>query len=477
MLIRPESKKSVGRWPVPVLSATIAASLLVLLDSVAILGTGFLTYDIIVVYTLSQNLHYSAIIFVWLGSLILMSFGHLYRFGAAIAPSYHLQGVLVAIASTFLFLLAGAFAIKPDEMLSRLWLASFAFASIASTVALRLAFSVLLQRVLRVDGLLRRVAVVGSGKQLRQFQSVLAESHIHPYKLHDLFNAPEDLSDGDPPSTNEFDRLMGDARLGLIDDIVIALPWSEHERIISLVAKLRELPVHVYLASDLIGMRTQVRPPPSHYEGLPIHEVLTKPVSGWDSFIKASEDYVLAAIILVMISPLLVAIAIAVKLDSKGPIFFKQKRLGYNNQVFEVFKFRSMTHEAAPTSTTVQAKPDDPRVTRLGRHLRRLSLDELPQIFNVLNGTMSLVGPRPHALDHNEEFAKRMDGYFARHRVKPGITGLAQVRGFRGGTDTPESLEGRVRNDVYYAENWSLSLDLAILARTILVVFSGRNAY
>jgi putative colanic acid biosynthesis UDP-glucose lipid carrier transferase len=145
--------------------------------------------------------------------------------------------------------------------------------------------------------------------------------------------------------------------------------------------------------------------------------------------------------------------------------------------VFDVYKFRTMHHADAPSDKTAQATPGDQRVTRVGRILRRWSLDELPQIFNVLNGTMSLVGPRPHALDHNEEFAQRAKGYFARHRVKPGITGLAQVKGYRGPTDTAEKLEGRIRNDIFYAENWSLSLDVWILLRTLVTSVTGKNAY
>ena len=200
-------------------------------------------------------------------------------------------------------------------------------------------------------------------------------------------------------------------------------------------------------------------------------------MSGWDGAFKKLEDYTLAPLILLIIAPFLLLIALAIKLDTPGPVIFRQKRLGFNNQVFDVYKFRTMRHETAPSEKTQQATPDDQRVTRVGRFLRRWSLDELPQIFNVLTGTMSLIGPRPHALDHNEEFARRAEGYFARHRVKPGITGLAQVRGYRGPTDTAEKLEGRVRSDIFYAENWSPSLDAWILLRTLVISVTGRNAY
>ena len=165
----------------------------------------------------------------------------------------------------------------------------------------------------------------------------------------------------------------------------------------------------------------------------------------------------------------LLLIALAIRLDSRGPVLFRQKRLGFNNQVIDVYKFRSM-HAAAGTATsTLQATRSDPRVTRVGKVLRRWSLDELPQLFNVLNGTMSLVGPRPHALSHNEEFSEQVRGYFARHKVKPGITGWAQVNGLRGKT----SLADRVEWDNYYIENWSLWLDVKILLRTVFSLFRG----
>jgi putative colanic acid biosysnthesis UDP-glucose lipid carrier transferase len=227
----------------------------------------------------------------------------------------------------------------------------------------------------------------------------------------------------------------------------------------------------------LIGFRTEFRNPPSHFGSLPILQIVGKPMSGWDAVIKALEDYVLAAIALILVSPVLLIIAALIKIDSRGPVFFKQERLGFNNQIFDVFKFRTMYHANYIAEKTQQATLGDQRVTKFGRFLRRWSLDELPQIFNVLNGSMSLVGPRPHALDHNEEFSKRTKGYFARHRVKPGITGLAQIKGFRGATDTEEKLEGRVRNDIFYAENWSLSLDVYIMLRTFVICLIGKNAY
>jgi len=205
-------------------------------------------------------------------------------------------------------------------------------------------------------------------------------------------------------------------------------------------------------------------------------EVVQRPISGWSQLLKIIEDYSIATVALILLSPLMLLVAAAIKLDSKGPVFFKQKRLGFNNQEFAIYKFRSMYVHEPPAGRTEQAKEGDPRITRVGAFIRRTSIDALPQIFNVLNGTMSLVGPRPHALDHNEEFGRFVRGYFARHKVKPGITGWAQANGFRGETDTIDKIEGRVERDIYYAENWSLLFDIRIILMTALVVIFQKTA-
>jgi putative colanic acid biosysnthesis UDP-glucose lipid carrier transferase len=205
-------------------------------------------------------------------------------------------------------------------------------------------------------------------------------------------------------------------------------------------------------------------------------EVVKTPFSDWMIFIKKIEDILFSIFAVILFGPIMLIIAVAIWIESPGPVIFKQKRYGYNNKIFEIYKFRSMTHSAQHEGKTKQAVKNDPRVTKVGKFIRKTSLDELPQIFNVLNGSMSLVGPRPHAVDHNEDYAKVIDGYFARHRVKPGITGWAQVNGFRGITDTVDKMEDRVRYDVYYAENWSFFFDLQILASTIFVGFINKNS-
>jgi putative colanic acid biosynthesis UDP-glucose lipid carrier transferase len=220
------------------------------------------------------------------------------------------------------------------------------------------------------------------------------------------------------------------------------------------------------------------RPPKAllDYEGLTVLELESRPLEGWGTIVKVLEDRIIGSLALVVLMPVLFLIALAIKIESRGPILFKQRRHGFNHNVFTVYKFRTMNVvEDGPN--VVQAMRNDPRITRVGRFLRKTSLDELPQLFNVLKGDMSLVGPRPHALAHNEYYSSVLASYAIRHKVKPGMTGWAQINGFRGETDTPEKMRQRLEHDLYYIENWSLWLDLKILFATPFFGLVGKNAY
>ena len=214
---------------------------------------------------------------------------------------------------------------------------------------------------------------------------------------------------------------------------------------------------------------------------MPVLDVFDKPIADWDVVLKTIFDRVVGALALVALSPLLLAVAVAVKLDTRGPVQFRQKRYGFNNEPVEVFKFRSMYVDKLDFTATKQVTRDDPRVTRVGRFIRKTSMDELPQLFNVVfKGNLSLVGPRPHAVHAkaaDRQYDDVVDGYFARHRVKPGITGWAQINGWRGETDTPIKIQRRVEHDLAYIENWSLFFDLYILLITPFALIKAENAY
>ena len=209
----------------------------------------------------------------------------------------------------------------------------------------------------------------------------------------------------------------------------------------------------------------------------PMLTIYRRPFTSWSHIVKRAEDIVLGTVATVLLAPVMLLIAAAVKLDSPGPALFRQQRLGVNNNLIPGLKFRALTHRPAPEAGVPQAQRGDPRVTRLGRILRRTSLDELPQLLNVLSGAMSLVGPRPHALAHNEQYAELIDDYLGRHRVQPGITGWAQVNGLRGETDTLDKMQRRVEFDLAYIDNWSVLMDLRIMVLTALSLVFDRDVY
>jgi putative colanic acid biosynthesis UDP-glucose lipid carrier transferase len=259
------------------------------------------------------------------------------------------------------------------------------------------------------------------------------------------------------------------------DQIVIALPLSAKEEIRDAVERLSVLPVDLVLLPDLDPLPVSITGC-RVIDRLPAFEVQRRPFSHNQYLTKSAVDLILSAAGAVLLAPIFILVALAIKLDSPGPVFFRQRRHGYNHKVIQVLKFRTMT-VMENDGEIRQAKAEDERVTRVGRLLRRTSADELPQLWNVLKGEMSLVGPRPHAVSHNIYYANLWKNYSNRHRVKPGITGWAQVNGLRGETSDPEKMRQRARFDLYYIENWTLGLDLEILLRTAAVVLEAKNAH
>lgn len=328
--------------------------------------------------------------------------------------------------------------------------------------------------------LTRNIVIVGTEDQALRLCEDLVQEQEPWNRVVGVF---DDGADGDRgslstlrfPVSGSVDHLLGFARECRVDEIIVSLPLRADERLLSVINKLEQLPVNIHFACNFAGLRCGQKSF-SCIGSVPLIDVAHKPLSDWRLIGKEIEDRVIAGIMVLALVPLFLFIAIAIKLDSKGPVLFRQARHGYNNKVFTVFKFRTM-FAAGLDHSVHPAQRDDPRVTRVGRILRRTSLDELPQLFNVLQGSMALVGPRPHALPHNIEYAKSIAGFFSRHRIKPGITGWAQVNGFRGETDCPEKMRKRVEYDLFYIENWSLLFDLRILIMTLFVGFVHKNAY
>jgi Undecaprenyl-phosphate glucose phosphotransferase len=388
--------------------------------------------------------------------------------------------LLLAWAAVMLSLLALGFMTKaPLVGTSRLWVGLWFVYGFFGLFTARLVLKHQIQRWQAGGRLTRNLVIVGAGEHGQRLLEHLARHGDSAERVIGVF---DDRSGRIPdfvggfPVLGTVDDLLAFARRTAIDQIIVALPWDAENRLLAWMKKLRSLPVDVRLCPDMIGFHLPHRQV-THIGGVPMLNVFEKPLAGWNYIVKILEDRVLAAGILALIMPLLLLIAALIKLDSRGPVLFRQKRYGFNNEVIEVFKFRTMYVDRCEDQLVVQATKHDPRVTRIGRILRRTSLDELPQFLNVLMGSMSIVGPRPHAVAHNEQYSRLIDEYLARHRVKPGITGWAQVNGLRGETETLEKMEQRVRYDLYYIENWSLLFDIRIILRTLFVGFSHPNAY
>ena len=463
-------------------SSAIISGLWIILEALLVLGIGFATYHGMIEWKASAHEYYvSAICFITLMSFLLAHFAGLYQFSAIMRPIEYSDKVVVVFGTAFLLLLAIAFSLKVSDTFSRRWIYTFAFSACAATIVFRLVGYAAIQKLSRAGICVRNVAILGGGEQGKRLLAHIARTDPAFINVIGVFD--DRMQRIGPtvegcPVLGNMDQLIDFSRKNRIDDVVVALPWSADERLAGIVNKLRELPVNIHLGTDLAGFRFNCRSAPSHFDQVPVVEVMNTPMSGWNIVWKTLEDKILASLIALAFTPIMLLVALAIKLeDPAGPVFFRQKRFGFNNKAFYIYKFRSMYARPVEESVTVQAKRNDPRITRVGRFIRRTSLDELPQLHNVLNGTMSLVGPRPHAIDHNEEYAKKIGGYFARHRVKPGMTGWAQVNGWRGETDTLDKMEARVQHDVYYAENWSVFFDLKILFMTAYVTWFGKNAY
>jgi len=261
-----------------------------------------------------------------------------------------------------------------------------------------------------------------------------------------------------------------------VDEIWLALPLRAEERMKELLYAVRHHTVNIKLIPDIFGFSI-LNHSMTEIAGLPAVNLSDTPMGGANRVIKDLEDRLLAFVILLLISPIVILVSIAIKLTSPGPILFKQKRHGWDGRVINIYKFRTMVLHDEEGDCVTQACKDDPRVTKLGKFLRKTSLDELPQFYNVLQGRMSIVGPRPHAIQHNEMYKEKVDRYMLRHMVKPGITGWAQVNGYRGETDTIDKMEKRIEYDLYYIENWSIWFDIKIILLTLFKGFGHRNAY
>ena len=381
---------------------------------------------------------------------------------------------------TFLCLLALGFVAKMTDVYSRGATILFFVAGFPALMAMRYAIVQSVVAGSRI-GLVtaQRVFLVGGSAEIIRFlrQHQPWNLGLHIVGTAPLTPVPAGASEQYRASSVSADLAAAiDAARALAPDAVfIVVPWSEGDTIDQCVQELLTIPAELHLGGERILERFEtVRV--SRLGHIASLQLTRQPLSPFEVLLKRAFDLGVATGILVALAPLLLAVAILIKLDSPGPVFFLQRRYGFNQQPFRILKFRTMT-VTDDGDVIVQARRDDPRITRTGRWLRQWSIDELPQLINVIRGDMSLVGPRPHALSHNREYEQKISLYARRHNVKPGITGWAQVNGFRGETDTDDKMQRRVEHDLYYIDNWSLWLDVRILVLTALSRRSYRNAH
>jgi Undecaprenyl-phosphate glucose phosphotransferase len=384
----------------------------------------------------------------------------------------------------FLIAISASFFAKAGDQFSRVWLGSFYVVGLLTLLAFRRGLFLMVRRWTQEGRLTRRTAIVGGGPVGEALACALAGQRDSDIRVVGVF---DDRGDDRSPQAvaglrklGNVDDLIEFARRTRVDLVLFSLPISAEGRILQMLKKLWVLPVDIRLSAH--SNKLHFRPRSYSYLGnVPVLDVLDQPITDWDVVMKWLFDKTVSAFAMVALAPVMALVALAIKLDSRGPVLFKQKRYGFNNELIEVYKFRSMYTDRSDATAAKLVTKDDPRVTRVGRFIRKTSLDELPQLFNVLFvGNLSLVGPRPHAVNAKAEeklYDEAVDGYYARHRVKPGITGWAQINGWRGETDTHEKIQRRVEHDLYYIENWSVLFDLYILFKTPIALLKTENAY
>lgn len=407
--------------------------------------------------------------------------------GYQIASLRNLLSQISKVISGFVmaltFVLLVTFFTKTANEFSRVWFGLWFMSGIGFLILFRIVVSIYVKRLSSDGRLERRAVIVGGGEPAAELIRSLEAQNNNDIRICGIFD--DRKSDRSPPIVAGYPKLgnvkelVEFGRMARIDMLIVSLPLSAENRVLQLLKRLWVLPVDIRLSAHTNKLR--FRPRSYSYEGtVPFLDVFDKPIADWDAVTKRVFDLFFSVTALLLLFPVMIATAIAIKLESKGPVFFRQKRYGFNNQVVNIWKFRSMYHDMADAEAKTVVTKGDPRVTPVGRFIRKTSIDELPQLFNVLTGKLSLVGPRPHAVNahtKNQLWDEVVDGYFARHKVKPGVTGWAQINGWRGEIDNEDKIKKRVSCDLYYIENWSLMLDFYILFITPMKLLNTENAY
>jgi len=412
-----------------------------------------------------------------MAALVFSYFG-VYRPWRGIGLRSEMQRVATAWLTVAALGAIGTYLTKTGPLFSRTWFGLWVVLGVVALVAGRALLRYML-RWARAKGFnQRRLLIVGAGRLGRDVAEKLRRTPWAGFEVIGFIDDNPELKGVEKeglPVLGSVAELRGLLEAHPVDQIWIALPLSAEDRVHEVLDSISQFPVEVRYVPDLFGF-SLLSHSMDDVAGVAVLSLSGSPEVGINDLAKLIEDRFLGTLFIVLTAPLMLLIALGTKLTSPGPVLFKQRRYGVFGEEILVWKFRTMT-VAEDGDDVPQARRNDPRVTRFGRFLRRTSLDELPQLFNVLHGSMSLVGPRPHAVAHNEEYRRRFMGYMLRHRVKPGITGWAQVNGWRGETESDEKMRMRLQYDFEYIRNWSLWLDLKIILLTVVRGFMNKNAY
>ena len=481
--LTPAADRVAARPAERVLSPAIITGLAQVVEALLLTVLGFAIYRAYL-HTGGRDFYVVLILSIVLVTNIAMNAARTHRLPVYRAGLRQMGRVLAAWSGVMVVALAMAFLFRASDQLSRVWIVAWYAAGAVTLVAFRLSLRALVLRWTAQGRLKRRTVVVGGGKDAEALIDAVRRSAANDVELIGVFDDRfDDRSPAVIAGTPKLGRVAGlveFARRSRVDLVIVALPPSAEKRVLDMLKQLWVLPVDIRLSAHTNRLR--FRPRTYSFVGkVPFLDVADRPIADWDVVAKWMVDRIVGGLILLLALPVMALVALAVKLDSKGPALFKQKRYGFNNELIEVYKFRSMYADKADAGAARLVTKGDPRVTRVGRFIRKTSLDELPQLFNVVfKGNLSLVGPRPHAVQakaENRLYDEVVDGYFARHRVKPGITGWAQINGWRGETDAQEKIQKRVEHDLFYIENWSVIFDLMILLKTPFALLKTENAY
>ena len=465
-------------------SPTLFTGVVRLIDFVGLSFTGFGLFLFYVLPRSGFETYYPLTILI--GSMLavlLLQISDTYQLPSLRSPLRVLPKIMINWVVACATMAVIAFFFKISEDFSRFWFGSWFLIGAMFLFIGRNFVAFAIRKWVRDGTMERRAVIVGGGTAAEQLIRALEQQSDSDVRICGIFD-DRDNRRSPPivagyPKLGNISQLVEFARLVRIDMLIISLPLTAEKRVMDMLKKLWILPVDIRLAAHSSELRFRPRAY-SHIGSVQMLDIFDRPINDWDSVAKRVFDIIFSLLGIVVFSPIMLATAIAIKATSKGPVFFVQKRHGFNNEVINVIKFRSMYADKTDQAAKVVVTKDDPRVTPVGRFIRRTSIDELPQFFNALRGDLSLVGPRPHAVMAQTDdrlFAEVVDGYFARHRVKPGVTGWAQINGWRGEVDDDEKIKQRTAFDLYYIENWSLLLDLKILFLTPFRLLNSENAY